>query len=399
MNKDKINSNSSKDLAQRETFTDLLPPTQDNKPKKQIHFKFNESTENNNAPLTKRGFDTDKPLLALDSEISYTEDPHSIKHSPSKTHYIQRFQNGLSIKDFLRHTVRLADTEIALRDTSIERDPKYTINYEALLRNPQSTPSDTAPAHHKKMSSERRREIRQLWRRSIGYALLTTRVLNILGFLEWRAKPVRQASYSSMPKKKWIIYPDNKIKIAWNVIMILLLLYIATVVPYIIAFVPQEPLAFFIIDLSIDCCFLVDIFVTFFSAYYDSKNVLQTQHKNIAQRYIFGWLLLDVVVIFPFHWVISGGTEYNTLLRLLRLPKLYRSFKLVKMIKMFKDMENANPLMEKLIYKFFLYSGQIRLAFTIIIAFLFMHLVACLNFLLARLDAGPDTWYELRLTF
>ena len=53
-------------------------------------------------------------------------------------------------------------------------------------------------------------------------------------------------------------------------------------------------------NLTIDIIFIIDIFVTFFSAYYEYDDQLIDDRKQIAISYAQGWLLIDLASVFPF---------------------------------------------------------------------------------------------------
>ena len=50
---------------------------------------------------------------------------------------------------------------------------------------------------------------------------------------------------------------------------------------------------------TIDFIFLFDIIITFFTAYENETLDIIDDHKAIANNYIKGWFILDVVSIFP----------------------------------------------------------------------------------------------------
>jgi hypothetical protein len=67
-----------------------------------------------------------------------------------------------------------------------------------------------------------------------------------------------------------IIHPSSTFKIIWNIILLGLLLYTATIMPFRMAFVQTEPLStWFFIEVMIDVLFGVDVYVNSNSAYYD----------------------------------------------------------------------------------------------------------------------------------
>jgi potassium channel len=91
----------------------------------------------------------------------------------------------------------------------------------------------------------------------------------------------------------------------------------------------EDPLGWVIVDAIVDILFGIDIFVSFFSAYYDGKDNLITDRKAIAKKYIRSWFLIDITAILPLSYILSSP-KYNQLIRLARLPKLYRLVKMTK---------------------------------------------------------------------
>ena len=142
---------------------------------------------------------------------------------------------------------------------------------------------------------------------------------------------------------KCYIHPDSKFMKFWCTTIIFLLVYVATIMPYNIAFVDYDTnSSWFYIDTIVDFCFISDVIIHSISGYYDEDNKLVTNRKKIFLTYLKGWFIIDIVASFPFNIVDyivtdtfesdSGGhirkASYNKALRLLRLPRLYRLIKL-----------------------------------------------------------------------
>ena len=67
---------------------------------------------------------------------------------------------------------------------------------------------------------------------------------------------------------KWyILAPDSDFKTVWNVLLIVALLYTATVMPYNVAFIDEDPTPLAVSNFLIDTFFWFDIFFNFISAY------------------------------------------------------------------------------------------------------------------------------------
>ena len=65
---------------------------------------------------------------------------------------------------------------------------------------------------------------------------------------------------------RFLFLPDNSFKNAWDMYVILLLLYAAIVVPYRVCLVESPSFVMFCIDNFIDGSFMIDIILTFFTA-------------------------------------------------------------------------------------------------------------------------------------
>jgi type III secretory pathway component EscR len=73
-------------------------------------------------------------------------------------------------------------------------------------------------------------------------------------------------------KSIFILLPDDNIKKFWNILMIFLLFYVATWVPYNICFNASESEGMEWVepvDLCVDFLFLIDILINFLSSYED----------------------------------------------------------------------------------------------------------------------------------
>mmetsp|Transcript_3992 Transcript_3992/g.6006 ORF Transcript_3992/g.6006 Transcript_3992/m.6006 type:complete len:88 (+) Transcript_3992:1578-1841(+) len=86
----------------------------------------------------------------------------------------------------------------------------------------------------------------------------------------------------------------------WNIIMILLLAYTASFLPYRTAFVDEDSDGFNILENIIDVLFILDLFVNFVSAYTDQDKNLETRPKVIAMEYLRSWFFFDAFACIPF---------------------------------------------------------------------------------------------------
>lgn len=94
---------------------------------------------------------------------------------------------------------------------------------------------------------------------------------------------------------------SNPIKITWDLFILFLLLIVCIVVPFRLAFYPEQSTTWMIIYISMDLCFLIDIIVTFFTSVNDEKSCTEiVDKKQIAIIYLKGWFWVDTISIFPF---------------------------------------------------------------------------------------------------
>lgn len=94
----------------------------------------------------------------------------------------------------------------------------------------------------------------------------------------------------------------------------MLVFFIATTLPYRLAFARSWPPPLVYIDFLSDIYFILDIFLNTFTAYYDD-DTLVTDRKAIVIHYLQTWFVLDAVATFPVDWVIemAKGEDFDPL--------------------------------------------------------------------------------------
>jgi hypothetical protein len=154
-------------------------------------------------------------------------------------------------------------------------------------------------------------------------------------------------SEDKIVRKKCMIYPDNTIRVIWELYINLLLLVISIITPYQLAFsstndkLTSTQTSNFNINYLIDLCFLIDVIVTFFMASENNFHEINDDRKVIAKDYLKGWFTIDVLSIFPFDVLAaSQSSDYNQLLRLAKFSRLYKLVKLTKLLRLVKIIKN-----------------------------------------------------------
>jgi CRP-like cAMP-binding protein len=201
------------------------------------------------------------------------------------------------------------------------------------------------------------------------------------------------------PKNPWVIYPTSSFKSIWNVCLIMLLLYTATLMPYRISFTDKTGRdGWWYWDLVLDFGFCIDIVVNCFSAYVDSEGQVVANNRLILWNYTKSWLLIDVIAVFPFDLFNENQDQsrsksgYNNLIRLVRLPRLYRLVRISRVIKAFSEV-NQSEWVEKLQEMIRIKASIMRLLTSFLTVLVCLHIMACFWYFAAKLnDIGPDTW-------
>ena len=96
--------------------------------------------------------------------------------------------------------------------------------------------------------------------------------------------------------------PSSSFYIVWQLIMIILIGYFATYIPFEIAFLAINDTVFRTsIDYAIDSMFVLDIILNFFTAFEIEKTKrMEISLKVISISYLSSWFLIDVIATFPF---------------------------------------------------------------------------------------------------
>lgn len=107
----------------------------------------------------------------------------------------------------------------------------------------------------------------------------------------------------------FILMPESKVLSVWNIVMMLLLLYTATYIPFKTAFIEESSSIVNTIEFSIDSLFFVDLVVNFISAYETTYKNIEFRFSQIAFMYMRTWFLFDLVSCIPFQYLDFSGEE------------------------------------------------------------------------------------------
>ena len=157
----------------------------------------------------------------------------------------------------------------------------------------------------------------------------------------------KSARYSRLP----VFLPYSTHMSVIECSMVICLLYVAIVTPLQLSYLDEiqkfdnlKPwIGFFILDRCIDLFFVLDMFVSFRTAWMTENDYMVYNEKEAIEKYVGtlsegpGWFWIDLLSVIPYKTLdlISNGTNFAGLgvlrfLRVLKLMKLVRVFKGVK---------------------------------------------------------------------
>ena len=145
----------------------------------------------------------------------------------------------------------------------------------------------------------------------------------------------KQTNYTKGQSNSCLLFkPENFFRFFWEIIMLILALYLGVSVPFNLAFQGYEfyPIYF---DNFVTGLFILDILINLNTAVY-IRGHLVIERKLIVKEYLKFWFWIDSTSALPIDLIIEKSTDNITYLKTFRLIKVVRIFKLVKLIKLSK---------------------------------------------------------------
>ncbi|CAJ1437123.1 unnamed protein product [Effrenium voratum] len=133
----------------------------------------------------------------------------------------------------------------------------------------------------------------------------------------------------------------NPFRMAWDLLLLTLLVYIAVVLPYILAYLNETSFHRFVSDF-IDVCFCIDIVLNFCTSYLDEGGDEIDSPKRVAITYLKSWFALDLITAVPLQHLASSIPESMDSIKLLRGSKVFKILKVVRAVKLLKVMRASN---------------------------------------------------------
>ncbi|CAF2148373.1 unnamed protein product [Brassica napus] len=183
--------------------------------------------------------------------------------------------------------------------------------------------------------------------------------------------------------RKHIISPFDPRFRAWEMWLVILVIYSAWICPFEFAFITYKKDALFIVDNIVNGFFAIDIVLTFFVAYLDSHSYLLVDNpKKIAIRYLSTWFAFDVCSTAPFQ-SLSLLFNYNGSEIGFRVLSMLRLWRLRRVSSLFARLE------KDIRFNYF----WTRCTKLISVTLFAVHCAGCFNYLIAEQYPDPrKTW-------
>ena len=184
-------------------------------------------------------------------------------------------------------------------------------------------------------------------------------------------------------KDSRILDPDGGFRRQWDLAQMLLLVYVAFVVPYRLGF--SHPVLlwsfWFWFDACVDVYFITDIFMSCCTAYYDDTGTLIVHGAQIRQQYARTWAVIDVSSCFPGNYISyalddGGGNSSSRSIKLLRMLRLLKLLRLARL----------NRLIRKYEEEFAAIMTSLKLTKLIVVIIVVGHWLSCLFFFFGAID-------------
>lgn len=103
-----------------------------------------------------------------------------------------------------------------------------------------------------------------------------------------------------------MILQDNKLKVVWDVFVMLILIAVTLIIPYRLAFAHEDEFEWQVVYYLFDFMFTIDIVLCFLTSFTDSYHKTEVVgYREIAKNYITGWFTVDVISVIPFDDILS----------------------------------------------------------------------------------------------
>lgn len=199
-----------------------------------------------------------------------------------------------------------------------------------------------------------------------------------------------QREISGDKKVKWsvriLLRPEGVVRVVWEILVTLVLLYLAFIIPYTSAFEPSNQNLLETIDLISLIVFSIDILLNFNTAYYN-KGEIVTNRVKIAKNYAKFWLWIDSFSAIPFNYIFVQSSHH---IQTVNFFKLARELKLLKLVRLSQLKTLIFRLEDQIANEKFV--SLLMILKLLLYLFLIAHFFACIMFSISSTDLGPNSF-------
>lgn len=189
-----------------------------------------------------------------------------------------------------------------------------------------------------------------------------------------------------------VINPEGELKLLWDTIVAVFILYSSIITPFKLSFVPDNYYIFWDVfdDFFVGSVFFLDMILNFMTPVYVNHELVIDQKKIICD-YLRFWFWLDLLSIFPFELIFEiffqddFNDQYSVIHKAVALPKIWKLFRLARLLRTLKIKKKQDTFIGK-IYKILIHNRKLLISIVPIYA---------LNVIIAHILASA--WHSLAL--
>jgi hypothetical protein len=199
-----------------------------------------------------------------------------------------------------------------------------------------------------------------------------------------------------LSRVKYLFHPHGATMKHWDLLMMALLVFTATVTPYEVAFLVFKINWLFAINRIVDFFFLLDLIFQFFIPLGVSESTVSTfdselwniSRKDIAIHYLRSWFIVDGISIFPFDSLQLALEGNNAMVGQMRVLRILRCARLMKLLRTMRIGRLLSRWQQRLNLSF----RSLHLCKFLMGGITACHWMACIWRIIPSLEMENDDW-------
>jgi len=176
-----------------------------------------------------------------------------------------------------------------------------------------------------------------------------------------------------LENEKWVFHPTNPLRLKWDLVISVIMVYIVINVPIQICFEadlsPNHPWSW--ADFTLNILFIVDLLINFNTGFFHQERLILSR-REIAKQYLQFWFWLDLITSIPFDRFVTGNgaSKISSISKILKIFRVARLLKLLRMLRLLNQMTKWEDRDDSS-------ATRVRLLKFVLVIFLAGHLAAC----------------------